>query len=313
MDAGEDGSEIRANFGKSKQNGAPIANGHAINGSALGKSAGGKLRSPLESLNFDATQASATHDAFEFGGPWGAVAMMIGFPLLMYYMWIGATFYNGAFPLPNKEQSFLDFAIHMADLVYNDAFPNIRAWMIYWAFFVFEAVCYLYLPGITAKGLPLEHEGGQQLTYHCSAVWSFYVTIAVAASLHVSGIFKLYAIMDEFGPIMSVAIISGFAVSFAAYISAFYRGATHRMTGNHVYDFFMGAELNPRMLGLLDFKMFFEVRLPWYIMFLLTCGTAARQYEQFGWVSGEIGFLLMAHFLYANACSKGEECIVPTW
>ena len=119
--------------------------------------------------------------------------------------------------------------------------------------------------------------------------------------------------MDEFGPLMSVAIISGFALSFVAYISAIWRGAEHRMTGHRVYDFFMGAELNPRMLGLLDFKMFFEVRLPWYILFLLSLGAAVRQYEQFGYVSGEVGFLLLAHFLYVNACAKGEECIVTSW
>ena len=131
--------------------------------------------------------------------------------------------------------------------------------------------------------------------------------------LHVTGIFKLYTVIDEFGPLLSVAILSGFLVSFIAYFSALARGAQHRMSGYPIYDFFMGAELNPRMFGVLDFKMFFEVRLPWYILFFISMGAAARQYEQYGYVSGEVGFLLLAHFLYANACSKGEECIVSTW
>jgi len=126
-------------------------------------------------------------------------------------------------------------------------------------------------------------------------------------------LFPLYTIIDEFGPIMSVAICSGFLVSFVAYFSALARGAQHRMTGYPVYDFFMGAELNPRMFGILDFKMFFEVRLPWFILFGLSCATAARQYENYGYVSGEVGFLVLAHFLYANACAKGEECITTTW
>ena len=123
----------------------------------------------------------------------------------------------------------------------------------------------------------------------------------------------MYVLLDEFGPIMSVAIFSGFLVSIVAYISAFFRGAQHRMTGYHVYDFFMGAELNPRMFGWLDFKMFFEVRLPWFILFLISLSAAARQYELYGYVSAEVCFLLMAHYLYANACSKGEEMIVTTW
>lgn len=250
---------------------------------------------------------------FEFGGSWGVGAMMIGFPLLMYYMWIGATYYDGAFPLPVQGESKTQFIRHLANLVYEGAFPSVKAWAMYWTFFLFEGACYIFLPGISIKGKPLVHEGGRRLDYHCSGIWSFYITIMVMSALHLSGLFKLYTIIDEFGPLMSVAIISGFLVSLIAYFSALYRKAQHRMSGYFLYDFFMGAELNPRMFGILDFKMFLEVRVPWYILLMVTCATAARQYEQFGWVSGEVAFLVMAHFLYANACSKAEECIVTTW
>lgn len=250
---------------------------------------------------------------FEFGGSWGVTAMMIGFPCLMWYMWIGATYYDGHLPLPAKSEGWTDFVRHLGNLVYQGAFPKAKAWAIYWSFLIFEAACYLLLPGVTIMGKPLPHEGGKQLVYHCSGLWSFYSTIVIAATLHLSGLFRLYTLIDEFGPLMSVAIITGFIVSVIAYFSALYRGAEHCMTGYPIYDFFMGAELNPRMFGLLDFKMFFEVRLPWYMLFLLSFGAAARQYEQLGWVSGEVGFLVMAHFLYANACAKGEECITTTW
>jgi delta24(24(1))-sterol reductase len=250
---------------------------------------------------------------FEFGGSLGVSAMMIGFPLLMYYMWIGATYYDGKFPTPEPGQSFVDFAKHLGDIVYEGAYPSRKAWAIYWTFGIFEMACYCLLPGIYGYGKPLAHEGGKQLKYYCSAVSSWYVTILALAGLHFSGVFPLYTILDEFGPIMSVAIITGFLVSFIAYFSAIARGATHRMTGYPIYDFFMGAELNPRMFGILDFKMFFEVRLPWYILFSLSCAAAARQYEQYGYVSGEVAFLIMAHWLYANACSKGEELIITTW
>lgn len=254
-----------------------------------------------------------TKQHFEFGGSLGVSAMMIGFPSLMYYMWIGATYYDGHLPLPEEGQAIPDFLRHLVGLVCTGAFPSLKAWAIYWGFFVFEGLCYLFLPGIYAKGRPLDHLNGKQLTYYCSGVASLYTTIVVALTLHTTGVFKLYTIMDEFGPIMSVAIITGFSISIIAYFSAFIRGVQHRMTGYPIYDFFMGAELNPRLFGWLDFKMFFEVRLPWYILLLLSMGAAARQYEVYGYVSGEVGFLVLAHFLYANACSKGEECIIPTW
>ena len=283
--------------------------GDANGGAKVNGSANGKAKAPKKGK--DSRIDYTGH--FEFGGSWGVTAMMIVFPLLMWYMWIGATYYRGHLPLPEQGQSKVQFITELAELVYVGAFPTLKAWVMYWGFLLFQAACYLYLPGIYATGKPLEHEGGKSLDYYCSGQWSWYTTIAAAAALHTSGIFKLYTIIDEFGPLLSVAIISGFFVSVIAYVSALYRGVEHRMTGYHVYDFFMGAELNPRMFGWLDFKMFFEVRLPWYILFLISCGAAARQYELYGYVSGEVCFLVMAHFLYANACSKAEEAIVTTW
>ncbi|KZZ86954.1 Delta(24(24(1)))-sterol reductase [Ascosphaera apis ARSEF 7405] len=250
---------------------------------------------------------------YEFGGPIGCLCMILGFPALMYYMWIGATYYDGHLPLPENGQTVCEFLKHMGHLVYTGAFPSLRAWKIYWGFFLFEGFLYMYAPGITINGRPLEHLGGKKLTYYCSAYASFYITLAVALTLHYLNIFKLYTIMDEFGPLMSVASITGFLISFIAYFSAKARHAEHRITGNCIYDFFMGMELNPRMFGILDFKMFFEVRLPWFILLLVTMGAAARQWEMYGYISGEVGLLLLAHYLYANACAKGEECIVPTW
>lgn len=286
------------------------------NGHASGRKSNGSAVSQVPLSKGKAAIANHKVDSdphFEFGGPVGVTAIMTIFPLIMYYMWIGATYYNGKLPLPARGQSVGDFLSHLGHLVYTGAFPSLKAWAIYWTFFVFEAILYIALPGLTMYGQPLPHEGGKRLKYHCSGVWSFYVTTVVLAIVHASGIFKLYTWIDEFGPIMSVAILSGFLVSIVAYVSALWRGAEHRMTGSLIYDFFMGAELNPRLFGILDFKMFFEVRIPWYILFFTSVSAAARQYEKYGYVSGEVGFLVMAHFLYVNACAKGEHYIIPTW
>lgn len=285
-------------------NGTATSNGHA-NGDF--KPDGIHKPSQLKNHKIDAS------GEYEFGGSWGVSALMVGFPLLMWYMWIGATYYDGKLPLPAHGEPFGDFMRELGHLVYIGAFPHARAWVIYWTYLVVEGAFYLYMPGVYAEGKPLEHLGGRRLKYYCSGVWSFYVSIVLAGTLHFTGIFPLYTILDEFGPLLSVSILSGILVSIIAYISAIHRGAEHRMSGSLAYDFFMGAELNPRLFGWLDFKMFFEVRMPWFILFFTSCGAAARQYEQYGYVSGEVLFLLMAHFLYANACCKGEELITPTW
>jgi delta24(24(1))-sterol reductase len=33
----------------------------------------------------------------------------------------------------------------------------------------------------------------------------------------------------------------------------------------------------------------------------------------YGYVSAEVVFLAGAHYLYANACSKGEHLIITSW
>ena len=60
-------------------------------------------------------------------------------------------------------------------------------------------------------------------------------------------------------------------------------------------------------------QMAFEVRLPWFMLFLLSLATALKQYEDYGYVAPEVVFICMAHWLYANACAKGEELICTTW
>jgi delta24(24(1))-sterol reductase len=42
-----------------------------------------------------------SHTSWEFGGPWGVTAMMLGFPVMMYYLWICLWFYHGQFARPS--------------------------------------------------------------------------------------------------------------------------------------------------------------------------------------------------------------------
>ncbi|SCU87484.1 LAMI_0D06238g1_1 [Lachancea mirantina] len=250
---------------------------------------------------------------YEFGGKLGVVGMMIGFPLLMWYMWICAEFYHGTIALPAEGQSWPQFVGHLYGLFLEHGVPSRYAWTVFMSFWVAQIVFYYTLPGVATKGQPLTHLKNKQLPYYCNAMWTFYTTITLVLALHFSGLFRLYTILDMFGEIMTCAIISGFTFSIGLYLwCLFISGDYHRMTGDHLYDFFMGAPLNPRW-GILDLKMFFEVRLPWFTLFFLTLGAALKQIDQYGYLTPQMGVILLAHWLYANACAKGEELIVPTW
>jgi delta24(24(1))-sterol reductase len=130
-------------------------------------------------------------EEFEFGGSLGAIGLMIGFPILMWYMWIGATYYNGKLPLPKENETLSEFAQHLVNLVYEGSYPTTKAWIIYWMFFVVEILMYCYMPGVSMQGRPLPHEDFKRLPYYCSAYSSFYTTILIVAVLPFTKLFPL--------------------------------------------------------------------------------------------------------------------------
>eukprot|EP00842_Homolaphlyctis_polyrhiza_P001692 jgi/Hompol1/2523/HPOL_000078-RA len=168
------------------------------------------------------------------------------------------------------------------------------------------------MPGPTVKGLPVPSLHNRQLEYLCNGVSSFYVTLVASAILHISGIFPLELIIDNFGSLLTVSILSGILVTFATYFITIATNTQHRMSGYFAYDLFMGAPLNPR-IGPLDLKMFSEIRIPWILLFYISLSALMKQLSEQGYASPNVWFMVLAHFLYVNACMKGEECIPSTW
>eukprot|EP01096_Ripella_sp_DP13-Kostka_P006888 TRINITY_DN2481_c0_g1_i2.p1 TRINITY_DN2481_c0_g1~~TRINITY_DN2481_c0_g1_i2.p1 ORF type:complete len:486 (+),score=216.90 TRINITY_DN2481_c0_g1_i2:58-1458(+) len=248
----------------------------------------------------------------EFGGPVGCVFIMVASHVFVYYVWMCLTFYNGELAHPSSFGDIVPFFQRAINHVIDGASPTVYAATIYLGFLLFEAVLAVTMPGVKAKGMPVPSEGGKALIYNCNGVASWYVTIIVVALLHYFHIFRLTEVADNLGSIMTCAIIFSNVTSVVAYLSAFALKKTHRMSGNHVYDFFMGAWLNPR-IGTFDLKFWAETRVSWIMLFLLTASAAVKQYELEGTVCASLIFMLCAHGLYANACMKGEECIPPTW
>ncbi|KAF9454324.1 ERG4/ERG24 ergosterol biosynthesis protein [Macrolepiota fuliginosa MF-IS2] len=252
------------------------------------------------------------HETYEFGGPWGVLAIILGFPILMYYLWICLWFYDGKLVYPTSVDDITPFLLRMWEHVRKDASPNLYAWKVYSGNFFFQLFIAWILPGFKQEGLPVPSLGYKTLMYNCNGIQCWYTTIVVSFILHWTGIFRLTEIIDNYGHLMSVAMIYGFGVSFLTYFHAVLTKTTIRMSGNAVYDFFMGAALNPR-LGPVDLKMWAEVRVPWVIVLYLAVSGACKQYDTLGYVTPNMLFMCLATGLYMNACAKGEECIPQTW
>ena len=57
--------------------------------------------------------AADLRSSYEFGGPWGVVAIMTGFPILMYYLWICLWFYDGKLVHPTSTEDIKPFLAKM--------------------------------------------------------------------------------------------------------------------------------------------------------------------------------------------------------
>ena len=239
----------------------------------------------------------------EFGGALGATLIMTVSHLLMLYLWLAWRFHGGALFVPTM-LSWQELAEHAA--------PTWSTFAIYWTFLIGEALLAVRLPGLVIKGLPIPSRGGERLSYRCNGIFAWYITLLAVAALHFTGIFPLQRIYDEFGAFMIAAIVTANAIAVMVFVGAKLTGNMHRMSGNLIYDFFMGAWLNPR-IGSLDLKMWAEIRVSWITLFLLTASAAAHQYATYGTLTTPMIFMLVAHGLYTNACMKGEECIPTTW
>jgi delta24(24(1))-sterol reductase len=155
---------------------------------------------------------------------------------------------------------------------------------MYSALIAFQLGLAFVIPGYQQEGLPVPSLGYKTLMYNCNGLWCWYTTIIVVAGVQYFGIFNLADIIDNFGHLMTVAMIVGFVVSFAAYFITIALGMQLRMSGNFIYDVWMGAILNPR-LGSIDLKMWLEVRIPWVLMWLMAVSGAVKQHQQYGYVT----------------------------
>ncbi|KAK4050112.1 C-24(28) sterol reductase [Microbotryomycetes sp. JL201] len=238
------------------------------------------------------------HHEYEFNGPVGVTLMMTLFPALFYYLFVCLYFYDGKFATPSDiytltgKGGWVDFVKDIAGLVREHAAPTKRAAELYLSLIVIQTLLAFVAPGVKQEGLPVSSLGGRTLTYNCNAYSSLYVTLAIVGAAHYYGVFDLAEVINLFGPLMTMANIFGFALAAVTYVT----GDGYRMSGNLIYDYFMGSTLNPR-LGSVDIKMFAEI----------------RQYEQYGYISPNLLLFSWGTFMYVNACAKGEQYIPQTW
>eukprot|EP00126_Sphaerothecum_destruens_P009554 Sdes_comp20531_c0_seq1m15193 len=261
----------------------------------------------------DLKSAPQTHQSIKSVGwlyPTLSAALMVVGPLGIYWAWACLEFNQGKLILPSEMsvkgvQSW--FFEEILEKIYTHAIPGEKAFTIYMSWLLFQGVLYVYAPGPIGKGALLE-DGKTRLSYKYNGQFAWFTTLLTAIVLHATGLFPLTELYDYYPQLLTMCNLVTSVVTGLLLVYAKVANCGERMTDSVVYDYFMGAILNPR-IGNQDIKFFFELRpgiMHWY---LTTLAMAAKQYQTYSTISTPMALVCFFHLCFVNACYKGEQCV----
>lgn len=238
---------------------------------------------------------------FEFGGPIGTAFLLIVLPLTTYGLY---------FACPDETHCTVFQLPPLPDV---STLFSWNALGVFVAWFAFQCVLYICVPGEVAEGLPIPRLENKKLKYKVNGLKAFYISAALFAAVAYFKILPLSFVHDNFVQLLSAAVIFSFALSFYLYLSSFGNKllAAGGNSGNPIYDFFIGRELNPR-IGSFDLKYFCELRPGLIGWALINLCMAAKQYELHGHVSNSMVLVCAFQGWYVFDAFVSESSIVST-
>lgn len=250
------------------------------------------------------------------------MAVTIGLPLVIFLL-----FYlcNDKICLENP----LSFAWNKFLPSLSELYPTKEAVHMYIGWMLLHVVLERILPGEIVEGVELEN--GKRLKYTLSGHLQFWVVIFLMghsvfnwdrSDWDWNGVYRLKSIMplslsqiyDHYVPLITVSIIGSALLSVYLYATSFLPGrllAKGGDSGNVIYDFFIGRELNPRLLGI-DLKEFCELRPGLIGWLVINLGMACKQYQRYRSVSFSMVLVCAFQGLYVWDALYMEKAILTT-
>ncbi|KAI0016967.1 putative C-14 sterol reductase [Xylariomycetidae sp. FL0641] len=262
---------------------------------------------------------SQTRPKYEFGGPLGAAAIVFGLPVLLHAFAFLCNDISGC-PAPAL--------LSPRTLTWDGLKPQIGwpeggirdlgSWQVtgvVLVYYLVSLILWRVLPAREVYGTKLPQHG-RPLKYRLNAFSASVLQLAVCAAgtyLHGADFVVWTYITDNYAQLLTANILISVALSVFLYARSFgvdtrYPNADLRElaagghTGNVVYDFYMGRELNPRatlpLFGEVDLKTWCEVRPGLTGWLLLDLAFVAQQYRRYGYVADSIAFTAAVQAFY---------------
>ncbi|KAL7848530.1 hypothetical protein AOLI_G00232480 [Acnodon oligacanthus] len=243
---------------------------------------------------------TAQHTEMEFGGTLGAACIPVFLPLMVLYLLSVCRTPGGAllqWPPPLPHSTFLWD-------------PVAAAIMVGWI--GLQSALYLLPVGKVSEGLVLRD--GSKLKYPINGFHALCMTVVLLAVCVCLGM-PLGYLFDLVLPLAVCAIGVSYLLALYLYVRSFWAHA-HQLalggnTGNPLYDFFIGRELNPR-IGSFDLKYFCELRPGLIGWVVLNAAMLMKEVELRG--SPSLAMLLVNGFqlLYVTDALWNEEAVLTT-
>jgi delta14-sterol reductase/lamin-B receptor len=193
------------------------------------------------------------------------------------------------------------------------------------AWFLFQVLLERFLPCELVQGSPVKGDAKNRLTYRINGHLAFWVTLLLVhaawpvwdanAALYQFTTAPLATLYKYYTELAFVTILLSAMASTGLYLDSF-RGQ-HKIladggdSGNVLYDFFIGRELNPR-IGTFDWKEFCELRPGLIGWVLLNIACAKQQYSVLGYVTGSMILVNVFHGIYVWDALYQERAILTT-
>ncbi|ORZ09233.1 ergosterol biosynthesis ERG4/ERG24 [Absidia repens] len=252
---------------------------------------------------------------YEFGGPLGAFAMVTCLPLLVLLFAFGCDS-TGYEPLTRGYRFISDLVQFKFDL--DMLISMLTSWnpTAFFCFIIFSAQLVTFtmsLPGEEIQGTELRD--GSKLTYRLNGLSVLQTSMTMILMTSKSqGLYFPIWVADNFRHFAVASLFIAFLVSIIAYLSSF-RGqkllALGGNTGNTIYDFMIGRELNPR-INTFDVKYFTELRPGLIAWFFLNICMAIKQYSTLQRLTNSMILVVLFQAFYILDALWNEASILST-
>lgn len=261
--------------------------------------------------------APAVRTKYEFFGPPGATGIVFGLPVLLWTLFFACNDVSGC-PAPSLlSPRELTWAKLKSEIPWPEngllGFVSLDATLWLFAYYFLSLVLHVVMPAEEVLGTKLK-ESGRPLKYRFNAFNATVVQlIACAFGTYLQGAnFVVWTfITDNYLQLLTANIILAYVISVWVYVKSFSvkpndselrELAQGGHTGNLIYDFYIGRELNPRVtlpvFGEIDVKTFLEMRPGLTGWVLVNLANVAKQYRNYGFVSDSILFTTAVQAYY---------------